>query len=105
VPIRGRRIGVSRERIRPGKLLPKQLATGAFTQIYRICEKVRLTTLSLYSIAHFLQEREKGGLGAGTQTRGIEKANRSESLRSSKILCDSVEQHIFQDALRGPLDP
>jgi len=78
---------------------------GDFSQIYKICEKVRLTTLSLYSIAHFLQERENGGLGTGTQTRGMEKANRSESLRSSKILSDSVEQHIFQDALRGPLDP
>ena len=33
----GSRIGVSRESIHPGKLLPKQLATGDFSQIYKIC--------------------------------------------------------------------
>jgi hypothetical protein len=35
-------VGIIRESIRPGKLLPKQLATGDFSQIYKICEKVRL---------------------------------------------------------------
>jgi len=42
VPIRRRQLGVSRESIRPGKLLPKQLATGNFLTNLEICEKVRL---------------------------------------------------------------
>ena len=40
VPIRRRQLGVSRESIRPGKLLPKQLATGNFLTNLEICEKV-----------------------------------------------------------------
>jgi len=28
--------------VRPGKLLPKQLATADLSQIYKICEKARL---------------------------------------------------------------
>jgi hypothetical protein len=36
---------ISRESIRPGKLLPKQLAAGDFSQIYKICEKVKLRFL------------------------------------------------------------
>jgi len=36
-------VGVSRESFRPGKLLPKQLATGDLLTNRKICEKVRLT--------------------------------------------------------------
>src|SRR5215469_3744443 len=35
-------VGVSRESFRPGKLLPKQLATGDLLTNRKICEKVRL---------------------------------------------------------------
>src|SRR5262249_61168658 len=58
-PRRGRGIGVSRESIRPGRLLPKQLPTGdlTFSQIYKICEKVRLKIQLILAIPIFYSER------------------------------------------------
>jgi hypothetical protein len=38
-------VGVSRESFRPGKLLPKQLATGDLLRNRKICEEVRLTKI------------------------------------------------------------
>src|SRR5215469_333205 len=37
-------VGVSRESIRPGKLLPSSLRRVTFSQTCKLCEKVRLTT-------------------------------------------------------------
>jgi hypothetical protein len=38
-------VGVNGESIRPGKLLPKQLATGDLLTNSKLCEKVRLTRI------------------------------------------------------------
>jgi hypothetical protein len=44
VPIRRRRIELNREGIRPGKVLPKQLARGALLTSSKTCEKSRLSS-------------------------------------------------------------
>jgi hypothetical protein len=49
----------------PGELLPKQLATGDFSQIYKICEKVRLKVLieELNLVVHDLPLSGASGKG------------------------------------------
>ena len=65
VPIRRRRIGVSRESIRPGKLLPKQPATGNLLTNLEICEKVRLRPRPYLEMIYLPVGAGGGGGGGG----------------------------------------
>src|SRR5262249_2223398 len=50
VPIPRPRDRVNRESFRPGKLLPKQLATGDLLTSRKICEKVRLKGFTILEV-------------------------------------------------------
>jgi hypothetical protein len=65
VPIWRCRIGVSRESIRPGKLLPKQPATGNLLTNLEICEKVRLRPRPYLEMIYFPVGAGGGGGGGG----------------------------------------
>jgi hypothetical protein len=65
VPIRRRRIGVSRESIRPGKLPPKQPAIGNLLTNLEICEKVRLRPRPYLEMIYLPVGAGGGGGGGG----------------------------------------
>ena len=65
MPIRRRRIGVSRESIRPGKLPPKQPAIGNLLTNLEICEKVRLRPRPYLEMIYLPVGAGGGGGGGG----------------------------------------